>query len=90
MPGPDQAALAAFLSKILNTPSIKKMGEATKLAKDLGLDEKLVDLLIPVLCRFVIAHQSKGKLKEAADFVAHVVASAADFAPDLVDVLEKA
>ncbi len=59
------------------------------MAKDLGLDPKLVDALVPVLCRFVIAHQSAGKLKESSEFVAHVMASAAEMAGDLVGILEK-
>jgi hypothetical protein len=89
MPEFDKAALMGLLGQLATSPAMRKMAELEARAKQNGLDPASVDTLVPALCRFIIANQALGKLQEASEFAAHVMASAADFGPELVDVLEK-
>jgi hypothetical protein len=85
----DKAALMGLLGQLAGSPAMRKMAELDALAKQHGLDPASVELLVPVLCRFIISHQAIGKLQEATEFAARVMASAADFGPELAEVLEK-
>jgi len=91
MPDPpfDPVALMSFATKLASSPAMKKMSELSARAREAGLDEALVDALIPVLCKYTLAHQAKDRLKESAEFVALVIMTAAQFTPDLVKVFEE-
>ena len=79
--------MMSLLGKVAGSEAMKKMAELTPLSKSLGLDEKAVDDLIPVVCRYVAAHQAIGKEKEAMDFLVKALDAAMGFAPEMSKML---
>ncbi len=81
-------ALLGLLSQIASSPSMRKMSELKALAAQHNFDQTLVEALVPAVTRFLMDAQGKDKLGDAAEFIAHVMASVSEFGPEMAHLLE--
>ena len=81
-------ALLDLVRQLMASPAMKSVAALQAFATENAFEPALVELLVPVLMRFVVSCQSAGKLPQAADFVARVMSSAADFGPEMATILE--